>query len=101
MFQRSDLYKKVLNKGLCRGLSRVEQLVGVMCEANVAALEIPSVMAAAMDTQPDACQNDIVMVRGRNQRATASLLLRRGFPHIKALDYQYVCSGILRLRATQ
>lgn len=86
VFQRNDLYRRVLNTGPCQGLSRPDQLVGVLCQANMAVLEIPSVMAAAIDARPD-CQDDILMVRGRSQRATASLLLRRSFPHTKAIDY--------------
>ncbi|XP_052133617.1 uncharacterized protein LOC113215125 [Frankliniella occidentalis] len=90
LLKRSAQWRRVLNRGVCRDVSQAARLAEALCEHTEAVvLEIPSVMAAALDARPE-CQGDVLRVKTRMQRASASLLLRPGFPYVQAIDYMCV-----------
>ncbi|KAJ1520978.1 hypothetical protein ONE63_004050 [Megalurothrips usitatus] len=84
--KRPAEWQHVLNRGVCRDAAQVERLADGLCLHNAAVLEIPCVMAAALEARPR-CRAEVLRVNGRMQRATASLLLRRDFPYTRAIDY--------------
>ncbi|KAK3920318.1 Glutamate receptor 1 [Frankliniella fusca] len=94
LLKQGPKWRRVLNRGVCREASQA-RLTEALCDHTEAVvLEIPSVMAAALEARPG-CQGEVLRVKNRVQRATASLLLRRGFPYLQAIDYM-----ITRCRAT-